>query len=109
MEKKLSKALDEVICSITESKEFKECIELKNKMDENKKIKELVENVKKLQKKYIRTLDDNVKEELDKIQEELNNIPIYVSYQNKVSEVNAKIEIVKEELNNYFYKVVNPK
>lgn len=109
MEKKLSKAVQEVVSSITESDEFKECIRLKEKMGENSEIKELVDTIKKLQKKYVRTLDDSVKEELDKAQERLDSIPLYDSYQKKLAEVNKKIDIIKDELNDYFYKVVNEK
>lgn len=109
MEKKLSKAVSEVVSSITESPEFKECISLKEKMEESSEIKELVDAIKKLQKKYIRTQDDEVKKELDEKQERLNSIPLYDSYQKKLSEVNQKIEIIKDELNDYFYKVVNEK
>ena len=109
MEKKLSKAINEVVSVITESDEFKECIELKMKMEENGEIKELVQAIKILQKKYVRTLDDDVKTELDQKEERLNNIPLYNSYQKKLAEVNKKIDFVKEELNDYFYKVVNTK
>ncbi|MBQ2909982.1 MAG: YlbF family regulator [Bacilli bacterium] len=109
MEKKLSKAVSEVVSSITESPEFKECIRLKEKMEESSEIKELVDAIKKLQKKYIRTQDDEVKKELDEKQERLNSIPLYDSYQKKLAEVNQKIEIIKDELNDYFYNVVNEK
>ena len=34
-------------------------------------------------------------------------IPLYYSYQRKLAEVNKKIDFIKEELNDYFYKVVN--
>lgn len=107
MEKKLSKAISEVISAITDSPEFKECIRLKEKMDQNSEIKELVETVKKLQKKYVRTQDEQVKEELDKVQERLDSIPLYDSYQKKLAEVNRKIDFIKDEMNNYFYNVVN--
>ena len=109
MEKKLSKAVNDVVSAITDSEEFKECIRLKEKMEENSDIKELVDTIKKLQKKYIRTQDDEVKKELDEKQERLNSIPLYDSYQKKLAEVNQKIEIIKDELNDYFYKVVNEK
>ena len=107
MEKKLSKAVSEVVSAITDSVEFKECIRLKEKMDQNSEIKELVETVKKLQKKYVRTQEESVKEELDKVQERLDSIPLYDSYQKKLAEVNRKIDFIKDELNNYFYNVVN--
>lgn len=109
MEKKLSKAIEEVVSSITESDAFKECIRLKRKMEENKEIMELVETIKKLQKKYVRTLDDDVKEELEKNQNRLEDIPIYNSYQKKLDEVNKSIDFIKDEMNDYFDKVVNEK
>lgn len=109
MEKKLSKAVSEVVSSITESEDFKECIRLKGKMDESSEIKELVDSIKKLQKKYVRTGDESVKKELDNLQERLESIPLYDSYQRKLDAVNKRIDIVKDELNDYFYKVVNEK
>ena len=69
--------------------------------------KELVENIKILQKKYVRTQDEKVKEELDAKQARLDSIPLYDSYQKKLAEVNRKIDFIKDELNDYFYKVVN--
>lgn len=107
MEKKLSKAVSEVVASITESNEFKECIRLKEKMNESSEIKELVDSIKKLQKKFVRTGDEDVQRELERLQERLESIPLYDSYQKKLEEVNKKIDFVKEELNDYFYKVVN--
>ena len=107
MEKKLNKALDAVILSITESDDFIDCIRIKEKMDNNNEIKELVDLIKVLQKKYVKTMDDNVKRQLNDVQMQLDNIPLYDSYQKKLSEVNKKIDIIKDELNYYFYKVVN--
>lgn len=107
MEKKLSKDLADLISSITESDDFKECIRLKKKMEDSSEIKELVETIKTLQKKYVCTDDSEVKEELDKVQNKLDNIPLYVSYQKRLMEVNRKLDLIKDELNEYFYNVVN--
>ena len=109
MEKKLSKAISEVVTSITDSEEFKECIRLKELMNKSSEIKELVDEIKILQKKYVRTQDEKVKEELDAKQARLDSIPLYDSYQKKLAEVNKKIDVIKEELNDYFYGVVNPR
>ena len=109
MEKKLNKAVNEIVTSITDSEEFKECIRLKEKMEKSTEIKQLVEDIKALQKKLIKTEDPSVREELEKVQDRLNSIPLYDSYQKKLVEVNQKIEFIKDELNNYFYTVVNPK
>lgn len=107
MEKKLDNALNELILSITENDDFKDCIRMKEKMSSNEEIKKLIDSIKKLQKKYVRTMDDDVKKQLDEVQEQLDSIPLYNSYQKKIFEVNKRIDFIKEELNDYFYKVVN--
>ncbi|MDO5393551.1 MAG: YlbF family regulator [Mycoplasmatota bacterium] len=109
MEKKLGSAVGEIVSSITGSEEFKECIRLKEKMDKSDEIKELVAKVKKLQKQLIKTADPEIREELEKVQERLDSIPLYDSYKKKLALVNQQIELIKDDLNDYFYRVVNPK
>lgn len=109
MEKKLGSAVGEIVSSITGSEEFKECIRLKEKMDKSDEIKELVAKVKKLQKQLIKTADPEIREELEKVQERLDSIPLYDSYKKKLALVNQQIGLIKDDLNDYFYRVVNPK
>ena len=103
----LNKSLDEVVNSIKESKEYKKCIELKNKMDSNDEINLLVKEIKLKQKKYIKSNDLNIKKELDILEEKLNNIPIYHIYLENLEVVNNMINYVKDELNDYFDKLLN--
>ena len=99
--------LNEVINTIINSDDYKKCIELKNTMASNEELVLLIEKIKKLQKKYVNTNDQELLVELEKLEEELNNIPIYVIYMQYLEKVNEKIEFVKDELNNYFYEVLN--
>ena len=100
--------MDEVIKYITESNDYKECMRLKALMEKNSEIKELVEKIKELQKKYIRSgYDEKLKEELDVLEKRLYAIPIYDIYQRHLEEVNQMINYVKDEMNDYFYKVLN--
>lgn len=81
---------------------------LKALMEKNSEIKELVEKIKELQKKYIRSgYDEKLKEELDVLEKRLYAIPIYDIYQRHLEEVNQMINYVKDEMNDYFYKVLN--
>ena len=107
MESYVDKALDELVKEITDSKEYKKCIELKLKMKDNEEINSIIEKIKKLQKEFIKTSDLNIKKELSDLENKLNNIPIYVTYMKNLSIVNEKIELVKDELNDYFYKLFN--
>lgn len=107
MVNQLNKALEEVINAIINSDDYKSCVQLKEKMSTNKEICELVEKIKTLQKKYVRENDEEVLEELKSLEGRLNEIPIYVIYIQHLEKVNKMINYVKDELNEYFYKVLN--
>lgn len=103
----MNKKLEEVINTIINSDDYKSCIQLKEKMSTNKEICELVDKIKVLQKKYVRENGEEVLEELKLLEERLNEIPIYVIYMQHLEKVNEMINYVKDELNDYFYKVLN--
>lgn len=103
----MNKELEEVINTIINSDDYKSCIQLKEKMSTNKEICELVDKIKVLQKKYVRENGEEVLEELKLLEEKLNEIPIYVIYMQHLEKVNEMINYVKDELNDYFYKVLN--
>lgn len=107
MVNQLNKALDDVINTIINSDDYKSCIQLKEKMSTNKEICELVEKIKILQKKYVRESDEEVLAEIKIHEKKLNEMPIYVIYMQHLEKVNEMINYVKDELNDYFYKVLN--
>ena len=107
---KVYKSLEEVINEIKNSSEYKEVLDIKEKMNENEELVELIERVKELQKKYVRTnFDSNIKEEIDRVENKLNDIPIYNIYLEKLESVNNKINYVKDSLNDYFDNLLNKK
>lgn len=104
----LYKALDEVINSITESDEYKTCIELKDRMSKNINITDKINKIKKIQKEYVKSnYDFNIKIKLDELNNELISIPIYKIYMDNLEIVNEKIDYLKDSLNDYFYKLFN--
>ena len=107
MVNQLDKALDEVINCIIESDDYKKCEEIKKQMICNTELMELIDKIKKLQKKYVNTNSEDILIELKDLEEKLNSIPIYVIYMQYLDKVNEKIDFVKDELNDYFYKVLN--
>ena len=109
MERLLNK-LDEVIGCVKDSSEYKLCLELKEKMNNNEELSSLIKDIKRLQKKYIRSnYSDQVKSELDSANNRLMDIPIYSIYLNNLSVVNEKIEYIKDYLNQYFNDLLNKK
>lgn len=102
------KALEELINYIKESKDYKECLKLKKVISENKELTKLINEVRVSQKKYVRS---NFKEEEKKLMDEklnlLNTNKTYTLYLYYLNNVNNMIELIKDELNDYFYKVTN--
>ena len=104
----LYNALDDVIKCIMESQEYKNCLQLKQQMEDNNEIKELIDEIKKVQKKYVKSnYDEEVFKELDLLRQKLSEIPIYNIYNNNLTKVNNMINYVKDSLNDYFYNLFN--
>ena len=107
MENFVNKKLDEVINCIINSDDYKKCILLKEKMAKSEDITLLVDSIKKLQKQYVNTHDEDKLLEVKKLEKELNVIPLYVSYMEHLERANQMINYVKDELNDYFYHLLN--
>lgn len=103
----MNRKLDDTISYIVNSFQYKKCIALKEKMSKNAEITDLVEKIKILQKQYVNTKDESILVELKNLEEKLQNIPIYVSYMQYLDDVNQMINYVKDELNDYFYRLLN--
>lgn len=100
-------ALDKVINCIKESSYYQEVISLKQQINNNKEIKDLIAKTKKLEKEYVKTNDLKVKKEFLKTTDKLFSIPLYNSYMNNLEEVNLLIDTTKEYLNDYFQDALN--
>jgi cell fate (sporulation/competence/biofilm development) regulator YmcA (YheA/YmcA/DUF963 family) len=99
--------LNKITDYIINSDSYKKCIELRNKMSKNTEIMNLINEIKSLQKKYIKNKKDDIRKELDEKTDKLFNIPIYYKYNKYLEEVNDMISYVEEELNKYFDEVIN--
>lgn len=108
MVKWLNKALDEVISVITTSRDYCICIELQEKMKKNQNLMNLIDDLKDAQKRYVKSnYDRTIKNEMDLLKEKLQQIPIYVSYMAHLEKVNDMISYVEDDLNHYFYQLLN--
>ena len=102
------KSLDKIVNNIINSPEYKKCLQLQDKMNDNLELKELINKVKELQKKYIKSnYSEEIKKELDSCNRKLDSIPIYSVYLKNLEIVNMKIEMVKDMLNDYFNEIFN--
>lgn len=108
LSKEVKSNLDSIVFTIMNSKEYQICLELKKQMDSNEEICSLTSKIKDLQKRYIRNqYDSDIKKELDSVIERLNQIPIYQIYNQNLEVVNSMINLVNDEINDYFDKKFN--
>lgn len=107
MEKSFYKAVDELVLSIKDSYDYQKCIKLKEQMALNEEIKSLVNEIKIKQKKYVREEKEELLVEIESLNKRLLDIPIYVIYMQHLAKVNWMIDFVKDDLNNYFDKLLN--
>lgn len=106
MVKLLNKKLEEVITVIKDSKDYQECIKLKEKMKKNVELMQLIDTLKTLQKEYVKNGYQD-KEKLEEVEHKLYEIPIYVTYIEHLEKVNQMISYVEDDLNDYFYQLFN--
>lgn len=104
----VNKEIDDLVDYIKNTDDYKKCIKLKDQMKDNSELMSLIDEVKNLQKKYIKSnYDLLIKEELDKKNKELLEIPIYVLYNKHLNNVNYMIDYINNSLNIYFYELLN--
>ena len=65
----MNKAIDDVISVIVNSKDYQQCLQLKDKMKKNQELMKLIEDLKKAQKEYVKS--GIGKEKIDSLEEEL--------------------------------------
>ena len=100
--------LNKIIEYIKNTEAYKNCIDLRKQMNKNTELIKLIEEIKSLQKEYIKSnFDKTIKTKLDEKNDLLDKYPIYNSYNKYLEEVNQMINYVNDELNDYFETVVN--
>lgn len=105
MVKRLNKALGDVIAVITNSDDYQQCLQLKNKMKKNQELMELIENLKTAQKEYVK--NGVGKEKIAFLEEKLYQYPIYLVYMEHLGKVNDMLSYVEEDLNDFFNQLMN--
>ena len=99
--------VDEIIKYIEDSEDYQKYLLIKEKMNNDYEINELLNEIKHLQKILANNYNKNIENELEEKNKELNNIPLYREYLNTLDEVNSVYNIIENNLNNYFYNKLN--
>ena len=108
MDNNVEKALLDLKDYIENTKEYRRVLELKRDMEKSSKVVELIDEIKKVQKEYVKNSDnEELAKTLKTLEKKLEEIPIYSEYIKNLEKVNDMIFVIKEELNDYFDKKIN--
>lgn len=111
MENLLNK-VDEIVNTILDSKEYKDYLFLKEKMENNEIVMNLISGIKSIEKEIVKreSIKENISDlevEFNKKMDELNGIPLYIDFISKQEEINSTYKIIKDRLDEYFYVKMN--
>jgi cell fate (sporulation/competence/biofilm development) regulator YmcA (YheA/YmcA/DUF963 family) len=99
--------IDDLFKAIENSKEYQDYLKIGETLSKDNSINELIEEIKKLQKKSTMleyNNDDSYKEvdkEIEKKVQQLNEIPAYREYLNKMNEFNDILAMSSKMLEDY--------
>ncbi len=105
------KATDQLIESIMESKVYKQHLEIREKLAKNKTIMNEIEEIKKLERAYVKSNFENreYKQQMDDKLFRLRQKPLYKVYEQSLEEINDMLSQLKEGLNDTFMDLLNSK
>lgn len=99
--------LEKLFNAIENSKAYQEYIKMKNILDKDQSIKELIEEIKELEKQatYLEYIGDEKYKEVDleiaNKTDILNNKPVYQEYLNRMNELNDELAISTDMISKY--------
>ncbi len=99
----------ELVQAIKDDNKYKEYINLRKKLKDNKDIMSKMQEVKRLQKEYVKGayLDKEIEAKLNNLLKELEQLSLYQEYLAKEKEINKILNNINEGLNIIFNKLLN--
>jgi len=98
--------IDNLIEVIKDSDIYKEYVDMLNKVDNSNEIKELSNDIRKLNKKMITNPSIALDKLLKEKEDALNNIPLYNDYKDKLNELNNLLLVVKNKVDTFIKDVI---
>ena len=109
LNKDIESKVDNIINYIKNTESYKNYLKSKELLDKRDDLKELICDIKKLQKNIVKNPHDKkeLQKELDRKVKILEEDFVYNEYTNSLSEVNNMLAILENKLNKYFDDVFN--
>lgn len=108
----INNSLEELFHSIENSSLYKEYLKMKDILSKDSEIKELIDEIKELEKHatYLEYIGDEsykeIDEEIKKKADILNNKQVYKEYLNKMEEFNDELAISSKMIEKYVHEKV---
>lgn len=108
----INSSIEELFNSIENSKLYQEYKKMASILNKDKEIKELIEEIKELEKKatYLESIGDEEYKKVDELicqkADILNNKQVYIEYLNKMEEFNNEMAISSKMIEEYVKEVV---
>ena len=106
MNKEVISKIDTLINTIKSSNEYKEYIELLEKVSLSNEIKELTNEIRLINKKLVLTPSVELESLLKEKEKELNEIPLYLEYKYKLEELNNMLTIIKNKVEVFMKDII---
>ena len=106
MNKEVISKIDTLINTIKSSNEYKEYIELLDKVNLSNEIKKLTNEIRLINKKLVLTPSVELEKLLKEKEKELNEIPLYLEYKYKLEELNNMLTIIKNKVEVFMKDII---
>lgn len=94
--------IDELFDELEDSKLYKDYVKVKESLENNNEIMDLINEIKRYQKISANNKDESVDGKIKKLYDELNSYPLYQSYLIIKEELEEKLFMIKNIFENTF-------
>ncbi len=101
MNKDIKEEIDVLINKIKSSDIYIKYSDLLNKVNKSETINNLVDEIRNLEKQLVRTPSISLEEKLKIKEKELNEIPLYLDYKEKLIELDNMLLLVKDSFDKF--------
>ena len=103
----ISKEVDNLFDEIESSKLYNDYKEVLKQLNSNTEIKEMLDEIRRLQKIAVNTKDKKIDIELKELYKKLDSYPLYQSYLSIKEELEEQLQNISFTLNSYFKDILD--
>ena len=102
----INKKVDDLFDKLEESELYKNYINAKKQLEDNKEIINIINEIKRYQKIGTNNKDNSVEEKIKELNKKLESYPLYQSYLISKEELEEELFNIKEVFDKYFHDIL---